>query len=206
MNNWILSASNDEIRAEMERIRVMYQLKYTLRYKSQRDQSVHSESVAEHMYAMNVIAQYFYPYEDPQGKLDRIRVNELMLFHELGEIETGDIISHLKTDEDRAHEIEAANRVVQLLPVSMRQTALERHSEYEECITPEAKYAKAVDKIEPIFEMWDESLALPLFKKYNVNRAAAIGQKYEATKDYPCMRRFIEAWEERLVALDVFPA
>lgn len=201
-----LDSTHDEILAEIERIRVLYRLKHTMRYLSVRDQTVHSESVAEHLFAMQVIAQYFYPYEDPEGKLDRVRVNELMLFHEIGEIETGDIINHRKTDEHREIEREAARRVAEALPESLQMLALDRFREFEECQTPESMYANAIDKLEPIFEMWDQKIALPLFKKFNYTRDDAVSRKRETVKNFRYMQKFLDAWEKRAVALDTFPS
>lgn len=201
----ILTASHEDVLAEIERVRVLYKFKHTMRYSSARDLSVHSESVAEHLFAMQVIAQYFYPLEDPKNSLDRVRINELMLFHELGEIETGDIINHRKTDNHRAVEKEAAYRVAANLPESLRDLAIARYEEFEAKETPEAKYAVAIDKIEPIFEMWDEQIALPLFKKQNYTHKNALEVKRTATADYPYMRKFADAWEHRALALDIFP-
>jgi len=201
-----LSSTNVEILAEMERIRVLYKLKHTMRYQSSRDMTVHSESVAEHLFAMQVIAQYFLPLEDPDGKLDRVRINELVLFHEIGEIETGDILSARKTEAHRMIEKEAAARVITMLPQSMRTLASERFDEFEERKTAEAIFAQAVDKLEPIFEMWDEQIALPLFKKLNFTRENSLYGKIAITDGFPYMRKFIEAWDARAVSLDTFPS
>ena len=188
-----LQSTDEEVIEEMRRIRVMYVFKHTLRYQSKRDYSEHSESVAEHIYSMNVIAQYFLPLEDPKGSLDRERIHELILFHELGEIETGDISFHQKEEEHRILERMAAQRVIETLPESMKPVARERLAEFEECITPEARFAFAVDKVEPIFEMFEEHV-LPLFKKQNIPQGVAVGWKKESTKDFPYMRLFIDAW------------
>ena len=200
-----LTSTDDEILAEMERVRVLYKLKYTMRYESARDMRVHSESVAEHLFAMQIISQYFLPLEDAGGKLDRVRINELILFHEIGEIETGDILNSKKTDQHRAIEREAAERVAESLPESMRALALERFHEFEQAASREAVFVQAVDKIEPLFELWDEQLALPLFKKHGIMRNVALDNKREATTTFPYMRRFLEAWDSRAMALDTFP-
>lgn len=200
-----LTSSAEHILSEMERLRVLYTLKHTLRYKSSRDHSVHSESVAEHLYAMNVLVQYFLPLEDPFGLLDRVRVHELILFHELGEIETGDILFNEKTEDHRAEERRAAERVAKTLPESMCGIALERLREFDECRTAEAVFADAIDKIEPIFEMYDETRELPQFKRLHVTRDMAVNGKRSATETFPYMRRFLDAWEERAVSLNIFP-
>ena len=67
-------------------------------------------------------------------------------------------------------------------------------------------YTHAIDKVEPIFEMWDEQIALPLFKKFMYTRSHALQSKLDATRNFPYMRKFMDAWESRAVALDIFPA
>lgn len=201
-----LESSHDEYLAEIERVRVMYKLKGTMRYLSMRDTAIHSESVAEHIFGMQLLALYFLKLEGLEGKLDRARVDDLILFHELGEVETGDIINHQKTDEHREQEKIAAMRVAAMLPDSLKEYASACATEFEEHTTPEGEFAWAIDKMEPIFEMWDEQVALPLFKKYGYTRANAIDNKIRATEKYPYMRRFIEAWDNRAVALDIFPS
>ena len=198
-------SSNADILEEMRRIRVLYTLKTTLRYQTTRDHSVHSESVAEHLFAMEIIAQYFLPLEDPKSSLDRTRIHELILFHELGEIETGDIVFHQKNDDHREEERRAAERIAKKLPASLQALALDRVREFDEGQTAEAKFADAIDKIEPIFEMFDESV-LPAFRRLHITREMAVGNKRLATGDFPYMRKFLDAWEERAVSLDIFPA
>lgn len=200
-----LEMHNSEILEEMKRIRVLYKLKSTLRYQSVRDHTVHSESVAEHLFAMQIIAQYFLPLEDPATHMDRTRIHELMLFHELGEIETGDILFHRKTADQRSEERRAAERVVNQLPKSMRSIARDRVREFDACETPEAIFADAIDKIEPIFEMFDESV-LPAFKRLHITRGMAVDKKKEATRRFPYMAKFLDAWEERAVSLSIFSA
>lgn len=198
-----LESSHEEIIEEMRKLRVLYTLKTTLRYRSTRPDE-HSESVGEHLFGMQVVAQYFLPLEDPEGKMDRVRINELMLFHELGEIETGDIIFHRKSETDYANERLAAQRVAQRLPESMQKLSLERLQEFEDRETPEARFTVAVDKIEPIFELFEEKV-LPLFKIQQVTLDDAVRKKRSMTDEFPYMRKFLDVWEARAVSLDVFP-
>lgn len=199
-----LGASDSEVLEEMRRLRVLYTLKHTMRYQSIRNHDVHSESVAEHQFAMQVIAQYFLPLEDPDGELDRVRINEIMLFHELGEIETGDIVFHQKNDGHREEERRAAERVAKRLPESLQTIALERLHEFDACQMREAIFADAVDKIEPIFEIFEES-ALSTFKRLHITREMAVGNKKATTKNFPFMRMFLDVWERRAVSLNAFP-
>ncbi len=203
MNFDVLSATTEEMVEEMQRIRRLYVLKETMRYFSKRDTSIHTESVAEHLFGMQVIAQYFLPLEDPNYSLDRYRINELILYHELGEIETGDIPMAIKTDQDREFERGAAERVAQSLPSHIRDLAWQRYVEYEDRTSPEAVFTFAVDKIEPIFQML-HPLGYPLFKEQGYTREIAVGNKIDATERYPYMRKFVDSWTEHMEAIDAF--
>lgn len=198
-----LESSDAEVLEEMEKLRVLYKLKTTMRYQTSRIEG-HSESVAEHLFAMQVLAQYFLPLEDPAGKLDRERVTELMLFHELGEIETGDILFHRKNDEQRQEEALAAGRVAKKLPESLQKIALDRSREFDNEATPEATFAVAIDKLEPIFELFDER-ELPAFRRLHVTHKDAVSNKRIAAKNFPYMLKCLDAWERRAVSLDIFP-
>jgi len=200
-----LDAPSEEFIAEMQRLREFYALKSVMRYNSTRDTSVHSESVAEHLYGMQILANYFLLLEDPRGELDPMRIHELILYHELGEIETGDIVYHEKTELHKEEERLAAHRVSQRLPHSMGARALERFLEFEARQSPEAHYVHGVDKIEPIFQLFDEKFGLRLYKNMGVTEEVAMGTKLRATEKFPFMRRFLEAWRDRAVALDAFP-
>ena len=199
----ILRASVRDMVEEMHRIRRLYILKETMRYDSERDMSVHSESVAEHLFGMQVLTQYFLPLEDPHFALDRYRINELILYHEIGEIETGDIPVIKKTEDHRVYEHGAARRVADSLPYSIKDLAWNRYAEFEESATPEAQFTVAIDKIEPMFEMLSER-GYPLFKVQGYTRDIAIGRKIEATTQFPHMRKFVDAWTEHMDALDAF--
>src|SRR3989344_7404524 len=178
--------TDTEILEEMKRLRKMYALKGVMRYKSSRDMLVHSESVAEHLFGMQVLAQYFLPLEDPKRLLGRERIFELILFHEIGEIETGDILFHHKGEEQAEEERRAAGRVAAQLPVSLRGIAHERFLEFDACTTPEARFTDAIDKIEPIFELFEEK-AYANLKVNGVTLDIGVNGKRAATEKYPHM-------------------
>lgn len=198
-----LDSSHDEVLSEFERVRHLYELKKTLRYESRRDTTVHSESVAEHIFGMFVLVDYFLPLEDPKKTLDRERIRDLILYHEIGEIETGDIISHKKSDEQRAIERQAAERVAARLPSHMAQKAIEYCVEFEDRTSREAAFAYAIDKLEPIFEMISE-IGWPYFKEHDMNKEISVGKKAEAAANYPYMRRFLDVWTDHMVSKNVF--
>jgi putative hydrolase of HD superfamily len=203
MNMDILAASDKEILEEIRRIREMYTLKHTMRYESARDHEVHSESVAEHIYGMFVLADYFLPLEDPERKLDRSKLHRLVLYHELGEIELGDTMFHKKSDANTRAEAEAAKVVAVRMPEHVRAPALASFEEFEAGTSPEARFAVALDKLEPIFEL-STDIGSALYRQHGMNKEVAIGKKYVVSEGYPYLRRFLDAWLNWMVSINAF--
>lgn len=185
------TATDGEVLEEVQRIRKLYTLKHVVRYNSVRDDSVHAESVAEHIYGMFILADYFLIIESSAQELDRERVMSLILYHELGEIETGDIPTYQKTEADKAAEYEAAQRVLKDIPTKLQEKAAVLYDEYEELVTPESKFVKAIDKIEPIFEVFDD-LGIETVKRLRVTYEEHVAAKHTVAQPYPAMLRFLE--------------
>ena len=93
--------SEDFVLSELRRIQYTYTLKHVIRYGIDRTEEYETESVAEHIYGLHVLADYFLPLEDLDSVMNQRRVHDLIQYHDIDEIETGDIVSYLKTDKDR---------------------------------------------------------------------------------------------------------
>jgi len=197
-----LDSTDSEILAEMRKIRELYQLKRTLRYGSSRDHTVHSESVAEHLFGMLTLAEYFYPLEDPTNTLNRADIIQLTLYHDVGEIDTGDLLFHLKGADEMEREQQAVRAIVQRLPESLRNIVAQRSAEFEECSTREAQYVRAIDRIEPLFELLDNDMLS--YRRLGITAEIAIEKKRYATDNFPYMRRFLDAWMKHAIAEDIF--
>jgi putative hydrolases of HD superfamily len=187
----ILEMSDEKIMTIARQLRVAYALKRTLRYATQRDHTVHSESVAEHVFALFFLALYFLPLEDPERKLDIEKLYHTILFHDFGEIVHGDVPYHMKTKEHVEREKEAAREVFASLPFSMQNLALESWQDYEQQTSPEARFVTALDKVEPLFELLDRvNETSP--RRLNQTYAMHITKKRSATKNFPFMRKFVD--------------
>ncbi len=187
----ILALSDKEILEIAEQLRVAYKLKKTIRYAGARDLSVHGESVAEHVFALLFLAQYFLPLEDPEGKMDKARVYEILLFHDFGEIVHGDVPYHLKNQSDKAQEMKDAEAVFKALPKMVGEIGEKRWKEYENRATPEADFVYALDKIEPVFELLDPVNEKSL-KRTKFTYEAHMKRKQQATEAFPVMRKFVD--------------
>ena len=93
------------------------------------------ESVAAHSWGMSVLAMHLCPEE-----LDRTRVIEMCLVHDLPEVEVGDLTPHDDTSTKAADEHRAMTRLAPQW--------LGLFEEYEAQETEEAKFVKYLDKLD----------------------------------------------------------
>jgi putative hydrolase of HD superfamily len=141
---------------DVEKLQYLYKLKTVTRYNTPRSKDDDTESVAEHLYGMQLLAQYFLPLEDPFNTLSRAKIYELITVHDFDEIITGDYVSYIKTDAHRAEADEALPQVLEKVPSHIKDTVSSLAYEYDKQISPEAKFVKAIDKIEPLLQVYNE--------------------------------------------------
>ncbi len=179
----------EKVIAETRTLQYLYGLKREIRYAQTRTQDDLTESVAEHVYGMHICALYFIPLEDPKGTWDRARIYEMISLHDIDEIETGDVLGYTKTDAIRAAEAEAMRVVMEKAPVHMRPTMARAIDEYEEQVTPESKFVKALDKFEPLVQMYNDfGRQTFLTNKTTAKDAESIKDSY--IKPFPLMYQY----------------
>jgi len=108
------------------------------------------ENSAEHSWQVSLLALLFIDHAiEP---VDIQRVVEILLVHDIPEIEIGDVIVYAPPDPERAQaEVAAARDIFGMLPEPQAATCFERWLEYERRDTPESRYAYAVDRLMPLF-------------------------------------------------------
>lgn len=188
---------DDFVLSETKKLQYLYGLKTEIRYGLDRDEKIETESVAEHVYGMHVLANYFLPLEDTEAVMDWQKIFQLITWHDIDEVETGDMIGYLKTEEIRTSEAQAAQRVIQQSPELIGTLAKELLNEYEALTTIETKFVKAIDRIEPIFHLYTEQ-GRKIFAYNKTRREQSDGLKAPYVKDYPYIKRFFEVVSERL--------
>jgi putative hydrolase of HD superfamily len=138
-----------KIRQMLDFLRAAEQLKNTLRsgYTSQG----RPESTAEHTWRLCLMVMLF---EDEYPAIDHHRVLKLCVIHDLGEALHGDIPAiHQDPTIDKA--IEERKHFVALLaplPADKQGELLALWDEYHAASTPEARLAKAFDKLETVLQ------------------------------------------------------
>ncbi|MBQ6497080.1 MAG: HD domain-containing protein [Firmicutes bacterium] len=108
------------------------------------------ENDAEHAWHMAIMAFVLQEYANEE--VDILRTIQMLLIHDIVEIDAGDTYAYdveaMKTQAER--EQKAADRIYHLLPEDQAEFMLELFREFEAGETPEARYAKALDNIQPI--------------------------------------------------------
>ena len=112
------------------------------------------ENDAEHSWHTAVMALVFAEYA-PDG-VDAHRAAEMMLVHDLIEIYAGDTFAYdVKGNEDKAaREAAAADRLYAILPPEQGAYYRALWEEFDAMETPDAKFAAAMDRVEPILANW----------------------------------------------------
>jgi len=195
--------THEQILSEIKRLRYLFDIKRVMRYNSTRDHSVHSESVAEHVYGVLILAKYFLPLEDPEQKMDWKKIFDIILFHDVVEIETGDTLFHKKNPDHSQREDVAIEKVKENVPESMQNAIRELFLDYKNKKSPEAQFAFAVDKLEPLLELFDE-VNIKSYKRLKVTKEVSRKPKDVAVKDYPVMKKFLDVWMEYFASKDAF--
>ncbi|WP_428327823.1 HD domain-containing protein [Mucilaginibacter sp.] len=126
-------------------------VKYILR-KTRLFNSDRNENDAEHSWHLAIMAIILA--EHANEPVDVLKVVKMLLIHDVVEIDAGDIFlydtvnSHSNTDAER----KAAERIFGLLPVAQAEELIEIWEEFETGKTPEAKFARAMDRLEPLLQ------------------------------------------------------
>ena len=139
----------------LEFLRGAERLKAT--YRSAYSSTGRRESAAEHSWRLGLMALVLAPWFP---EVDRARLLGICLVHDLGEAVSGDVPAPeqaRRLEEDpNAHKATAERRdlvtLLDPLPASSRSELLALWDEYEAAATPEARLAKALDKLETILQ------------------------------------------------------
>ncbi len=132
---------------EMDRLKAVYR-KSMLKSDNNR-----YENSAEHSWHVALAAQVLQEYaEEP---VDIHRVIRMLLIHDIVEIDAGDTFAFAaqhELDGQEGKEWEAAQRLFGLLPETQSQELKHLWLEFEQAETADARFAKAMDRLLPLFQ------------------------------------------------------
>lgn len=109
-----------------------------------------NENDAEHAWHMAIMAFLLKEYANEEVDISKVML--MCLIHDVVEIDAGDTYAYdevnLKTQKER--EDKAKERIFSILPDDQKDILISLFDEFEEGKTPEAKFAKAMDNLQPL--------------------------------------------------------
>ena len=172
--------STENLLRQVTFIKEIDKLKYIQR-KTRLFNSDRPENDAEHSWHLAVMTIVLAEHADKP--IDVLKVLKMVLIHDIVEIDAGDTFiydttkSHTNTDE----ELLAAKRIFGLLPTEQAEEFIAIWEEFEAGETDEAKFARSMDRFEPLLQnasnqggTWAE-FKVPYQKVYDKKKAIKNG-------------------------------
>lgn len=141
----------DKLQKQIEFIKEIDKIKYIQR-KTKLFHSDRNENDAEHSWHLALMAVVLAEYSNEP--VDVLKVVKMVLIHDIVEIDAGDTFiydthkNHDNSDEERL----AAKRIFGLLPKEQADEFIELWEEFETGDTSEAKFARVMDRLEPLLQ------------------------------------------------------
>lgn len=142
---------NERLFSQIAFIHEIDKLKYIQR-KTRLFNSERAENDAEHSWHLAMMTIVLA--EHANVKVDVLKVLKMVLIHDVVEIDAGDIflydtkVSHTNTQAERL----AAERIFGLLPKDQANELIALWEEFEAGKTEEAKFARSMDRFEPLLQ------------------------------------------------------
>ncbi len=132
------------------------------------------ENSAEHSWQIAVLAMVFADLADEP--VDIGRVVRMLLVHDIPEIDAGDTFVYAeqaRVDQAPVEEA-AARRIFGLLPEPVASDLLALWLEFEAGTTPEARYARAMDRVMPVLQNLHN--AAQSWREHGITKAQVMGK------------------------------
>jgi putative hydrolase of HD superfamily len=136
---------------QVEFIKEIDKLKYIQR-KTKLFNSDRCENDAEHSWHLAMMTIILT--EHANHPINVFKVLKMVLIHDIVEIDAGDtfIYDTAKSHDNTAEELLAAKRIFGLLPDEQAKEFIAIWMEFEEGVTNEAKFARSMDRFEPLLQ------------------------------------------------------
>ena len=187
----------DRLKQQMQFIIEIDRLKQILR-QSLISGGSRRENSAEHSWHLAIMASVLAEYALPET--DLLRTLQMLLIHDLVEIDAGDTFCYdIQANQDKAdRETQAANRIFGLLPDDLRQAMRSLWDEFELRETPSAKFAAALDRIEPM--LLNQQTQGGTWKQHGITSDRVLQRMQPVAEGTPELWGFVEQVIEDCVA------
>lgn len=207
MKNEIYTEREKFILSEVNKLRYTYGVNRVIRFGKDRPEEYETQSVAEHIANMIFCAYYFRSKIEEQDILNMDEVVSIILMHDMGEIETGDIPTTHKTETHKNEEREAIKLIKDKSPDFIKNRIEKVFEGQEHPVTLEERFARAIDKFEGLlFWFTDEGIRMvksfdsPEDTKYYFDKT----EKILLGLDIPIILEYFLLMKKDIIARDVY--
>ncbi len=143
--------SNSTLSQQIAFIKEIDKVKYIER-RTKLFNSDRRENDAEHSWHLAMMALVLSDYSD--AEIDLLKVIKMVLIHDIVEIDAGDtfLYDQNKNHDNTEAELKSAERIFGILPEKQAAEFIEIWKEFEMGDSPEAKFARSLDKLEPLLQ------------------------------------------------------
>jgi putative hydrolases of HD superfamily len=154
-----------------------------IKYIQRRTKLINSdrhENDAEHSWHLAMMTIVLAEYSNMS--IDVLKVLKMVLIHDIVEIDTGDVFLHdnTKNHSNTEEETIAAKRIFGILPTEQAEEFISIWEEFEAGQTNEAKFAKSMDRFEPLLQ--NASNKGGTWAEYNVDYQRVFDTAYKIKK------------------------
>jgi putative hydrolase of HD superfamily len=132
---------------ELDRLKAVYRQTFV------KPDNNRKENSAEHSWHIALMANILHEYAEDDVNISR--VTNMLLIHDVVEIDAGDLFAFTEQaaqDSQKNEELKAAERIFGLLPEKQFKFMQGLWIEFEDALTVDAKFAKAMDRLLPLIQ------------------------------------------------------
>ncbi|MCB0411482.1 MAG: HD domain-containing protein [Bdellovibrionales bacterium] len=180
--NYLMENLKDRLNQQFKFLIEIDKLKNVERQNILSDSS-RRENSAEHSWHLALLALVLK--EHACESVDVLKVIKMLLIHDLVEIDVGDTFLH-EPEAQRAQSIKekiAAERIFSILPEDQTKELLNCWEEFESGSSPEARFAKALDRIQPA--LLHEATDAVIWQKYETTVCQITARMKEVRENTP---------------------
>ena len=169
---------------EIDKVKQVFRRTYLL------DES-RKENDAEHSWHLATMAVLLHQYA--AEPVDLLRVIKMALIHDLVEIDAGDIFLYddLFNADKAERETKAAERIFNILPSDQAAEVRALWDEFEARQSPEAKFAAALDRLQPLLH--NLNTHGKTWREYGITVDRVIAKNKHVAENAPELWRYVEA-------------
>jgi len=181
---------NERLRQQIQFLKEIDDLKQIFR-QTVLTKDRRQENDAEHSWHLAMLVITLSEYSNDKS-IDILRTVKMVLIHDIIEIDAGDTFCYDDHDRNAKTEKErkAAHRIFGILPEEQAQEFIDLWEEFEAMETPEAQFAAAVDRLQPLLlNYYSEGYA---WKKHGIKRSQVIERNHHISKGSKVLWEFAE--------------